>query len=145
MPDTDVLDRLERTAVRTDDDVVDLVVALLERPHRRQCWVLFLGADAVPIRFVIPIGDLPYQPDDHVEDFGALVADIVEQIGAADVILAWERPGALHMYPVDWEWVDAMACTLDEHRVRVRGQVVVHDGGAAFVELDEDEVTEAAA
>ncbi|WP_144759649.1 hypothetical protein [Curtobacterium sp. 9128] len=145
MPDTDVLDRLERTTVRTDDDVVDLVVALLERPLRRQCWVLFLAADAVPIRLVVPIADLPYQPDDHVEDFAALVADVVQQVDAAEVVLAWERPGSRDVYPVDWEWVDAMACALDEHHVRLRGQVVLHDAGAALVELDDDEVTEAVA
>ncbi|WIB61475.1 hypothetical protein DEJ13_06495 [Curtobacterium sp. MCLR17_007] len=145
MPDTDVLDRLERTAVRTDDDVVDLVVALLERPVRRQCWVLFLAPRGVPIQLVVPIADLPYQPDDHVDDFGALVADLVEQVDAADVVLAWERPGTRGLSPVDWEWVDAMACVLDEHHVRLRGQVVVHDGGASMVELDDDEVTAAAA
>jgi hypothetical protein len=145
MPDTDVLDRLERTAVRTDDDVVDLVVALLEQPFRRQCWVLFIGADAVPIRLVIPIADLPYQPDDHVEDFGALVADLVTQVDAAEVVLAWERPGATELSMVDWEWVDAMDCVLDEHRVRLRGQVIVHDRGASMIEFDEDEATAAAA
>lgn len=145
MPDTDVLERLERTAVRTDADVVDLVVALLERPVRRQCWVLFLAPRGVPIQLVVPIADLPYQPDDHVEDFGALVADLVDQVSAADVVLAWERPGTRGLSPVDWEWVDAMACTLDEHHVRLRGQVVVHDGGAAMVELDDDQVTEATA
>ncbi|MFJ3383367.1 MULTISPECIES: hypothetical protein [unclassified Curtobacterium] len=145
MPDTDVLDRLEQTTVRTDDDVVDLVVALIERPIRRQCWVLFIGRDGVPIRLVIPIADLPYQPDDHVEDFAALVADVVEQVDAADVVLAWERPGATALFPVDWEWVDAMACVLDEHHVRLRGQVVVHDAGAAMIEFDEDDVVEAVA
>ncbi|OIH92814.1 hypothetical protein [Curtobacterium sp. MCBA15_001] len=145
MPDTDVLDRLERTAVRTDDDVVDLVVALLERPVRRQCWVLFLAPRGIPIQLVVPIADLPYQPDEHVDDFGALVADLVEQVDAADVVIAWERPGTRGLSPVDWEWVDAMACVLDEHHVRLRGQVVVHDAGAAMVEFDEDEVTEAAA
>ena len=145
MPDTDVLDRLERTAVRTDDDVVDLVVALLERPVRRQCWVLFLGADAVPIRLVIPIADLPYQPDEHVEDFAALVADLMEQVDAREVVLAWERPTTTELSPVDWEWVDAMVCVFAEYRVRLRGQVVMHDGGASMVELEDDEVTGAAA
>ena len=145
MPDTDVLERLERTAVRTDDDVVDLVVALLQTPVRRQCWVLFLSDRGVPVQLVLPVADLPYQPDDQVEDFGALVEDVVRQVGAAEVVIAWERPGSTGLFPVDWEWVDAMACTLDEHGVRLRGQVVVHDDGASMVELDDDEPTAATA
>jgi hypothetical protein len=145
MPDTDVLDRLERTAVRTDADVVDLVVALLDAPVRRQCWVLFLGERGLPVHLVMPVADLPYEPDDRVPDFGALVEDVVAQVGAAQVVLAWERPGATGMFPVDWAWVDAMACTLDEHGVRLRGQVVVHEDGASMIELDDDEPVDSAA
>ncbi|WIB36975.1 hypothetical protein [Curtobacterium sp. MCJR17_043] len=99
MPDTDVLDRLERTAVRTDADVVDLVVALLDAPVRRQCWVLFLGERGLPVHLVMPVADLPYEPDDRVPDFGALVEDVVAQVGAAQVVLAWERPGGERAVP----------------------------------------------
>ncbi|PZE80201.1 hypothetical protein [Curtobacterium sp. MCBD17_032] len=144
MPDTDVLDRLERTAVRTDADVVDLVVALLDAPVRRQCWVLFLGERGVPVHLVMPIADLPYEPDDQVTDVAALVEDVAAQVGAAQVVLAWERPGATGLFPVDWAWVDAMACALDEHGVRLRGQVVVHEEGASMIELDDDEPVEPA-
>ncbi|MBT2500943.1 hypothetical protein [Curtobacterium sp. ISL-83] len=143
MPDTEMLDRLIRTPVRTDDDVVDLVVALVERPIRRQCWAVFLDDRSTSIPFVMPIADLPYQPDEHVEDFAALVADLVRQLGASEVVLGWERPGASRLYPVDWEWVDACACSLAEHGVRLRGQVVLHDQGAAMVEFDEDDLQQA--
>lgn len=138
MPDTDMLDRLIRTAVRTDDDVLDLVRALIERPITRQCWVLFLDERAVPVSFVIPVSDLPWQPYEHVEDFAALVADIVGRVGAAEVVLVWERPAEPRLMPVDWEWVDACACAFDEHHVRLRAQVVVHAGGIAMVSLDDD-------
>lgn len=138
MPDTEMLDRLTREPVRTDDDVVALVEAVVERPLRRQCWVLFLDDRGMSIPFLLPIADLPYSPDEHVDDFAALIADIVAQLGAVDVVLAWERPGADRLYPVDWEWVDACACALDEQSVRLRAQVVVHSGGAAIVEFDEE-------
>lgn len=137
MPDNDMLDRLIHTPVRTDDDVVDLVDALLERPLTRQCWVLFLDERAVPISFVMPISDLPWQPDEHVEDFAALAADVVQQLAAAEVVLVWERPGESRLVPVDWEWVDACECALREHGVRIRAQVAVHTGGTAVVSLDE--------
>jgi hypothetical protein len=139
MPDNDMLQRLTRTAVRTDDDVVDLVTALLEQAVTRQCWVLFLDDRAGPIPFVMPIADLPWQPDEHVEDFAALVADVRSQVGATEVVLAWERPGETELFPVDWEWVDACDCAFAEHGVRLRGQVVVHAAGAAMVRLDDDD------
>ena len=137
MPDNDMLDRLIHTAVRTDDDVVDLVTALLERPITRQCWVLFLDVRAVPISFVMPISDLPWQPDEHVEDFAALAADVVQQLAAAEVVIVWERPGESRLFPVDWEWVDACECAFREQGVRVRAQVAAHTGGIAIVSLDE--------
>lgn len=137
MPENDMLARLIHTPVRTDDDVVDLVDALLDRPITRQCWVLFLDERAVPISFVMPISDLPWQPDEHVEDFAALIADVVQQVAAAEVVLVWERPGESQLFPVDWEWVDACECALREHDVRLRAQVAVHRGGTAVVSLDE--------
>jgi hypothetical protein len=139
MPDTDMLDRLIRTAVRTDDDVVDLVTALVERPITRQCWVLFLDERAVPVSFVMPISDLPWQPDEHVDDFAALVGDVLVQVGGTEVVLVWERPGESRLFPVDWEWVDACACAFEEHDVRLRAQVAVHTGGVAIVSLDDVE------
>ncbi|WP_416395412.1 MULTISPECIES: hypothetical protein [unclassified Curtobacterium] len=139
MPDTDMLDRLIRTTVRTDDDVVDLVTALVERPITRQCWVLFLDEHAVPVSFVMPISDLPWEPDEHVEDFAALVRDVLVQVAAAEVVLVWERPGESRLFPVDWEWVDACACAFEEHHVRLRAQVAVHTGGIAIVSLDDVE------
>ena len=62
------------------------------------------------------------------------------QVGGAEVVLVWERPGESRLFPVDWEWVDAVACTLDEHGVRLRGQVILHDEGAAMVELHDEAV-----
>jgi len=137
MPDDDMLQRLTRTSVRTDDDVVDLVTALLGRAVTRQCWVLFLDDHAGPIPFVLPVSELPWQPDEHVEDFAALVADIRAQVGGAEVVLAWERPGESKLFPVDWEWIDACECAFREHDVRLRAQVVVHPEGAAMIHLDE--------
>ncbi|MCA5923943.1 hypothetical protein [Curtobacterium oceanosedimentum] len=137
MPDTDMLDRLIREPVRTDDDVVRLVTAVIERAIRPQCWVLFLDDRGMPIPFLLPIADLPVEPDEHVEDFAALIADVVTQLGAADVVLAWERPDADRLTPADWGWIDACACALDEQSVRLRAQVVVHTGGTAVIEFDE--------
>lgn len=131
--------RLPSVPVRTDGDVIALVTDLVGRPRTRQCWVVFLAARGVPIPLLLPVSDLPYQPDEHVQDFAALIADVVEQVGADEVVLVWERPGLHEAHPVDWEWVDACACAFEEHRVRLRGQVVVHERGTEMLELEFDE------
>ncbi|PCN47990.1 hypothetical protein Csp2054_08950 [Curtobacterium sp. 'Ferrero'] len=137
MPDTEKTTRLPSEPVRTDADVVSLVHELVGRPQIRQCWVVFLAGRGQPIPLLLPVSDLPYQPDERVEDFAALIADVVEQIGAEEVVLGWERPGVDDAHLMDWEWVDACACAFDERRVRLRGQVIVHERGAEMLELDE--------
>ena len=137
MSGTDVLDQLFTTSARTDADVVALVSGVVGPPIRRQCWVLFLDERAVPVSFVMPISDLPWQPDEHVEDFATLVAEVCVDNSASEVVLAWERPCETQLFPVDWEWIDACACAFAERAVRLRGQVVVNATGAAMVELDE--------
>ncbi len=52
-------------------------------PVRRQCWVVFLDDRARPVPFLLPVSDLPWQPDEHVEDFAALVADVRDDASAA--------------------------------------------------------------
>lgn len=137
MSQTADLDRLFATPAHTDDDVVALVTGIVGRPLRRQCWVLFLDERALPVPFLLPVSDLPWQPDEHVEDFATLVAEVCADTGAAWVVLVWERPGESRMFPVDWEWADACACAFAERSVPLRGQVVVHTAGAAMVELDD--------
>jgi len=137
MSGTEVLDQLFTTPARTDADVVALVSGVVGRPIRRQCWVLFLDDRALPVPFLLPVSDLPLQPDEHVEDFATLVAEVCVDNSASAVVLAWERPGETRLFPVDWEWVDACACAFAERAVRLRGQVVVNATGAAMVELDE--------
>ncbi|KTR19559.1 hypothetical protein [Curtobacterium citreum] len=144
MADTEALEQLFSTPARTDDDVVALVTGIVGRPVRRQCWVVFLDDRARPVPFLLPVSDLPWQPDEHVEDFAALVADVRDDVSAAEVVLVWERPGDSRLFPVDWEWVDACACAFRERGIRLRGQVVVHTAGVAMIELEEHELPEPA-
>ncbi|WIE76758.1 hypothetical protein [Curtobacterium sp. MCSS17_007] len=136
MSATEALDRLFTTPARTDDDVVTLVTGVVGRPLRRQCWVLFLDERALPVPFVLPVSELPLQPDEHVEDFATLVAEVSVDNAAAEVVLVWERPGETHLFPVDREWIDACARAFAERAVRLRAQVAVLASGTAVVEPD---------
>lgn len=137
MPATDALDHLFTTPARTDGDVLALVSGIVGQPLRRQCWVLFLDERALPVPFLLPVSDLPLQPDEHVEDFATLVAEVCVDNSAVEVVLVWERPGETQLLPIDWEWIDACACAFAERAVRLRGQVVVLTSGTTMIELDE--------
>lgn len=140
MPNQKVLDRLERTAVRTAADVVDLVGALLECAIRRQCWLFFLEERGKPIRMLFQIDDLPYEPDHTGADALATVAAaVIRQTAAAQVLIAWERPGTDHMYPVEWSWVHAAEIAFADAGIPLRGQVVLHSDGVRWIALDRPE------
>jgi hypothetical protein len=137
MPNDDLLDRLSRTGVTTDADVRDLVLGLLDRAIRRQCWLVFLGAHGLPVQLLVPIADLPYEPDIGDGDLLAnFAAKALESVDAAQVILAWERPGARSMYPVDWAWAHEVEGAFASAGITLRGQVLVHRDGAELLELD---------
>ncbi|MBE7162561.1 MAG: hypothetical protein INR72_15085 [Williamsia herbipolensis] len=140
MPHFERQNRPLPTVVRTDGDVAELVGALLGGPIRRQTWLLLLPADGVPVQLVVPIEDLPYEPDDHVDDLGRFIADVMPTVDATQVVVVWERPAATTLYPVDWSWIDAVACTFAEHEVAVRAQVLLHDAGADVIDLRDDEL-----
>jgi len=139
MTGTDVLDQLFTTPARTDDDVVALVSGVVGRPLRRQCWVLFLDDRALPVPFLLPVSDLPLEPDDRVEDFATLVAEVCVDNSASEVVLVWERPGGTRLFPVDREWIEACDRAFADRAVRLRAQVVVLATRVRVVEPDEPE------
>ena len=55
MTDQNALEALRDRPIRSDADVLALVRALLLPVVRRQCWLLFLGEDAVPVQLLVPI------------------------------------------------------------------------------------------
>ncbi len=102
MSGTEVLDQLFTTSARTDADVVALVTGVVGPPIRRQCWCSSSTNGRCPIPFLLAVSDLPLQPDEHVEDFATLVAEVCVDNAASEVVLAWERPGETQLFPVDW-------------------------------------------
>ena len=142
MPNDELLDRLNRTGVTTDADVRDLLSGLLDRAMRRQCWLVFLGEHGLPVELLMPITELPYEPGAGDADLLANVAAMgLEELDAVQVIVAWERPGARSMYPVDRAWARGVERAFAAAGVRLRGQALVHRDG---VELVEPDVPEAA-
>jgi hypothetical protein len=135
MENTTTLKRLNRTGIRTDADVVDYVVMLLEQPSR-QCWLVFLDDGALPAACVTSIRDIPDEPDVHDGD---MLADVAEQVlassDATEVIVVWERPGARRMNTADWDWAYEAEGALASAGVPVRAQVFVSRAGIGILDF----------
>jgi hypothetical protein len=141
-PDTDAPDgaSVDRVDVdrplRTDIEIAALVASLLERANRRQCWLMFLTAERTPIELVIPIEELPYEPDTEVRHFAGTVRDIVDRCRAAFVIVVWERPGGPDPLQSEQLWIESIARNFGRRGITVRAQLIVHDDGVAVVDVD---------
>jgi hypothetical protein len=134
MPDDDALERLSASGVRTDDDALRLVRALLERPIRRQCWLVFVGdpSRAPLIRLLMPSDDLPYEPAD-VDLFARTMTMVGERCDARLLIVVWERPGADRLAPCDEDWVREVAREFPGAGAPLFAQVFLGACGAEIV------------
>ena len=93
------------------------------------------------IPFLLPIADLPYSTRTNTSTTSGPDR---RPRGAARGRRRRARVGAPRRGPALPGGLGVgrrLACALDEHTIRLRAQVVVHAGGAAMVELDDDEVT----
>ncbi|PZF66159.1 hypothetical protein DEI81_00540 [Curtobacterium sp. MCBD17_013] len=134
MTDQNALETLRDRPVQTDADVLALVRALLLPVVRRQCWLLFLGEDAVPVQVLVPIDDLPAAPEpDGVAQFAQAMGEIVPDVGATQVIVAWERPGSSAPRDRDRAWAEAVTVAFARAAVPLRAQVLVSDDGVALL------------
>jgi hypothetical protein len=130
MTDQNALEALRDRPVRSDSDVVALVGALLLPVVRRQCWLLFLDEASVPVQLLVPIDDLPDTPeDDGVQRFATTMAEVVPDVGATHIVVAWERPGPPDPSDTDLAWSRAVDVALGRAGVPLRAQVLVHDDG----------------
>lgn len=134
MTDQNVLETLRDRPLRTDEDVLALVGALLLPVVRRQCWLLFLAEDAVPVQLLVPIDDLPAVPGtDGAAVVARAMAEVVPDVGATQVVVAWERPGPAAPRDGDLAWADALVAACASRGVPLRTQVLVHDDGVSVL------------
>ncbi|MFS0867215.1 hypothetical protein AB3M83_07760 [Microbacterium sp. 179-B 1A2 NHS] len=114
--------------------------ALLGHAVRTQLWLVFLdGGDRV-VGPLMPTADLPLDPAHPVEadDLGTQpVATVLTRrfpmfaalVGAAQIVLVWERCGSSAPADADIAWADAVAAAWPGGGVRLRAQFALHDDG----------------
>lgn len=93
----------------------------------RTLWLLFLDEEHRPIKLIVPIEDLPLEPDGvTLEAIGRILDDVLGDTmsdpGAASVPMLLSRPGPLSMTDADRVW----AVEIRERLARHLGPWPVH-------------------
>ncbi|MBF0815594.1 hypothetical protein E4U02_04140 [Microbacterium paludicola] len=131
-----------------DAHLEELIGLLLTGAIRRQLWLLFLDEDDRLSEAIMPTDDFPRDPHEPniVDDLGPVTAAhliaarmplVLEAVGAAALVLVWEREGAADFEREELAWAAAMAEALRLQDVPLRAQFLLHDDGVRPLTLDD--------
>jgi hypothetical protein len=130
----------ESTLTPLDSDrlIEARVTQLIGRANMRQLWLLFLDEDSVQLPVLIPIDGLPSHPNPtNVDRIAGNIAELMDGIGAAAVILVWERYGPEKLGATDAEWALALHEACEENRIRLRAMLLSHKAGVRWIAQDD--------
>jgi hypothetical protein len=111
--------------VPSDADLLETVSSLVGPAAHVQLWLLPLDADGVPLRLVIPIEDVPLDPE-VMPRLGTRVGEMAAVGGWASLVLVWERPGAAWLSPREEEVVEGFRAAVG---LPLRAEFLSHDTG----------------
>ncbi|GMA24283.1 hypothetical protein GCM10025864_20420 [Luteimicrobium album] len=133
----DALD-LPDLPLATDEDVTERVRDIVGPAARRQLWLFFLDDDDCQLPVLLPVPDFPPSPDDgHAEQLAASLAAMIEELGAARVVVVWERRLDDRATTLDRAWAAQLAQACRTAGVRLRGQLLSHRRGVRWLAPDE--------
>lgn len=134
--------------LRTDDQVVLALEDLLQQANLPQLWFIFFDeddrltgpfmpgsgypADPLQIERTADLGDVP-----AVRILAVRLREIADLVGAASVVLVWERPGHSELDSETRAWVRELARTGREAGLVLRMQLLLHDGGLRMLVPDD--------
>jgi sugar phosphate isomerase/epimerase len=122
----------------TDADIEKRVTELIGRANLRQFWVLFLDAEAVQLPLLIPIDGMPSEPSrGETLDVMERIRGVMDEIGAASIILVWERYAAARLTAQDAAWARSLHETCAEQRIELRAMLLSHRSGVRWVAQDD--------
>jgi len=109
-------DDLPSLPIRTDDEVLERVRAIVGQGVRRQLWFLLLDERDCQLPVVIPM-DIPPRPrpapGEGIVDAATAIAEfldlLLETAQAAKVVIVYERPGPAELRPADLAWLAHIA------------------------------------
>lgn len=134
-PDYDLLAPLE-----TDAEVLDRVDQLIGEDDRRDrsLWLFFLGADAVQLPVVVPIGDVPANPDPGA---AGSICDVTAQVlndaaPGGSVVITLVRDNGRKVTDSDQQWLMALQAASARTGVHLRMFCLATTGGVRRLEPD---------
>lgn len=110
--------------VHTEDDVLRRVDQLIEPDMRRRqsLWLFFLDRNQQQLPVVVPIDDVPDDPDPEL--VGNLCFIVSEVLGDSEpqgsVVFVLTRPGPVMPEEPDRTWRDRLRDAAAEHGARIR-------------------------
>lgn len=117
----------------TDEDVLGRVSALVQRAHRRQFWFMFLDAEDRQLP-VLPMMGVRARPDDltarHLPDHLCMS---MNETGAEQLIVVYERPGRAQLTVSDREWLRLVAAGCEVHEIVLRGPLLAYTHGVRWI------------
>lgn len=122
----------------SDAMIEERVLELIGRANRRQLWLLFLDEDNVQLPLLIPIDGLPPDPtDDGSVSVVDNVGELMGEIGAAGLVVVWERYGPSAMSVQDTAWARSFAAACVSAKVPLRAMLLSHRAGVRWIAADD--------
>jgi hypothetical protein len=120
--------------VASDDQLSELVHTLIGPGIRTQVWLLYLDDECRPLPLVMPFeGGLDRSADAEIEALSDLSHEVARHIGAAQVVIVWEREGQPRMTIGERSVIDRLAGCFPRGQTRLRAQFLCHSGGVVKV------------
>ncbi|WP_166983119.1 hypothetical protein [Paramicrobacterium fandaimingii] len=129
-----------RRPLVSDEQIEDRVADLIGRAIKRKWWILFLDENGVQLPMIVPVDGAPLVPDEAATEHSIEgLRVIMDEIGAAEVILVWERPTGSTVTLPDRVWASSMARAARDRGIRVRAQLISHRTGVRWFAPDDYE------
>ncbi|MCW4457323.1 hypothetical protein [Microbacterium sp. MPKO10] len=126
------------TPLVSDEQIEARMADLVGRALRRQWWMFFLDENDVQLPVVVPVEGAPLVPDEAAAEHSAEgMAAIMEEIGAAQVILVWERPTGATVTMPDRAWARSLGEAARVRGICVRAQLISHRDGVRWLAPDD--------
>lgn len=125
------------TPLTTPVLIEERVRALIGRACRTQLWFLFLDENQVQLPVVMPIADLPADPNDSVHDLARFISHTVDELAARSVIVVIERYASSGLTDTDLAWARGLHSAFDGAAVELGGILLSHNRGVRWVAQDD--------
>jgi hypothetical protein len=113
------LKRPEETYVRNTAELTELWQDMMGPGgfDQRSLWLVFLNQDGQMSPLVMPIDDIPTEPDaEMLTNLATIVERLADEAGFATTALLLSRPGSAHMTTSDRAWARAVGAAFGRHR-----------------------------